>query len=80
MLQLQFMLSYLLLHVKLIHHLLSDNPQVDFRLKKINKKAETLCPAVKTSPCNLGGADLIPGRGTKIPHVSEPKKQNIKWK
>ena len=76
MLWLQFMLSYLLLHVKLIHHLLSNNPQVDFRFKK--KKAETLCPAVKTSPSNLGGADLIPGRGTKIPHASEPKNQNIK--
>ena len=33
---------------------------------------------VKTLPSNLAGAGLIPGWGTKIPHVSEPKKQNIK--
>ena len=35
---LQFILSYPLLHVKLIHHLLPNNPQVDFRLKEKKKK------------------------------------------
>ena len=35
---------------------------------------------VKTLPSKAGGAGLIPGRGTKIPHVSGPKKQNIKQK
>ena len=35
---------------------------------------------VKTSPCNAGGAGLIPGQGAKIPHASWPnnKKKNIK--
>ena len=35
-------------------------------------------PVVKTSPSNSGGADSIPGQGTKIPHASQPKNQNIK--
>ena len=35
-------------------------------------------PVVKTSPSNAGGAGLIPGQGTKIPHASWPKNQNIK--
>ena len=37
-------------------------------------------PAVKTSPSTAGGAGLIPGRGAKIPHASQPKIQNIKQK
>ena len=32
---------------------------------------------VKTSPSNAGAVDVIPGQGTKIPHASMPKKQNI---
>ena len=35
-------------------------------------------PVVKTSPSSAGGAGLIPGRGAKIPHASQPKNQNIK--
>ena len=35
---------------------------------------------VKTLPSKAGGAGLIPGGGTKIPHVSGPKTQNIKQK
>ena len=35
---------------------------------------------VKTSPFNAGGAGSIPGRGAKIPHALQPKKQNIKQK
>ena len=35
---------------------------------------------VKTLPSNAGVAGLIPGQGAKIPHVSEPKNQNIKQK
>ena len=35
-------------------------------------------PVVKTSPSNSGGAGLIPGWGTGIPHASRPKSQNIK--
>ena len=35
---------------------------------------------VKTSPSNAGGTGLIPGRGAKIPHASQPKNQNIKQK
>ena len=31
-------------------------------------------PVVKTSPCNIGGAGLIPGWGAKIPGASWPKK------
>ena len=34
----------------------------------------------KTLPSNAEGAGLIPGQGAKIPHVSWPKKQNIKQK
>jgi len=33
---------------------------------------------VGTSPSNAGGAGSFPGRGTKIPHATEPKNQNIK--
>ena len=35
---------------------------------------------VKTLPPKAGGAGLIPGRGTKIPHALGPKNQNIKQK
>ena len=35
---------------------------------------------VKFSPCNAGGTGLIPGRGTKIPHASQPKNQNMTQK
>ena len=35
---------------------------------------------VKTSPSNAGGAGLIPGRETKIPHALQPKNQNIEQK
>ena len=34
-------------------------------------------PVAKTSPSNTGSAGWILGRGTKIPHVSRPKNQNI---
>ena len=37
-------------------------------------------PVVKTSPSNVGGAGLIPGRVAKIPHALGPKNQNIKQK
>ena len=37
-------------------------------------------PVVKTSLSNAGGVGLIPGQGTKIPHASQPKNQNIKQK
>ena len=37
-------------------------------------------PVVRTSPSNAGGAGSIPGQGTKIPHASGPKSQNIKQK
>ena len=32
---------------------------------------------VKTAPSNAGAVGVIPGQGTKIPHASWPKKQNI---
>ena len=37
-------------------------------------------PVVKISLSNAGGGGSIPGWGTKIPHVSWPKSQNIKQK
>ena len=37
-------------------------------------------PVVKTLPSKAGGVGSIPGQGTKIPHASQPKKQNIKRK
>ena len=37
-------------------------------------------PVVKTSPSNAEGMGSIPGQGAKIPHASQPKKQNIKQK
>ena len=37
-------------------------------------------PVVKTSPSNERVAGLIPTQGTKIPHASGPKNQNIKHK
>ena len=33
---------------------------------------------VKTLPSRAGGAGSIPGRGTKMPHASQPKNQNLK--
>ena len=33
-----------------------------------------------TPPSNAGAVGSIPGQGTKIPHASQPKKQNIKRK
>ena len=35
---------------------------------------------VTISPSNAEGVGLNPGQGTKIPHASEPKNQNIKQK
>ena len=35
-------------------------------------------PGVKTSSSNAGGAGLVPGEGTKIPHASWPKGHNRK--
>ena len=37
-------------------------------------------PVVKASPSNAGGMDLIPGQGPKIPHILQPKHQNVKEK
>ena len=37
-------------------------------------------PVLKTLPFNSGGMGSIPGGETKIPHASQPKKQNIKQK
>ena len=37
-------------------------------------------PVVKTSPSNAKGMGSIPDRGSRIPHASQPKKQNIKQK
>ena len=36
--------------------------------------------SVMTSPSNAGSVGLIPGQEGKIPHVSKPKKQDIKQK
>ena len=35
---------------------------------------------VKTPPSNAEGASLIPGQRAKIPHVLQPKNQNITQK
>ena len=35
---------------------------------------------VETSPSNAGGVGSISGQGAKIPHVSQPKNQQIKQK
>ena len=35
---------------------------------------------VETSPSSGGAVSLIPGQGGKIPHASQPKNQNMKWK
>ena len=37
-------------------------------------------PVVKTSISNAWGAGSVPGWGAKIPHVSQPKNQNIEQK
>ena len=37
-------------------------------------------PVAKTSPSNARGMGLILGWGTKIPHATQPKNQNIKQK
>ena len=37
-------------------------------------------PVVKTLSSNAGGVGSISGQGTKIPHASQPKNQNIKQK
>ena len=35
---------------------------------------------VKSSPSSAGGVGSVPGQGTKIPHASWPKNQDIKQK
>ena len=35
-------------------------------------------PGVKTLPCNAGSSGLTSDQGTKIPHASWPKHQNMK--
>ena len=35
---------------------------------------------VKTLPSNAGSPGSIPGQGAKLPHRSQPRKQNIKQK
>ena len=37
-------------------------------------------PVVKTLHFNVGGAGLIPGLGTKIPHALQSNNQNVKHK
>ena len=39
--------------------------------KKVKKATFPGGPAVTTLPCNAGDVGLIPGQGTKIPHVVE---------
>ena len=46
-------------------------------------KTEDVCdfpgdPVDKTSPSNVGGVDLVPGQGAKLPRASQPKKPNPK--
>ena len=36
------------------------------------------CPITKTLPFNAEDVGLIPGLGANIPHVSQPKNQNVK--
>ena len=35
---------------------------------------------IKTLSSSAGGVGLIPGRGAKFPHSSQPKDQNMKQK
>ena len=37
-------------------------------------------PVVKILPSNASSACSTPGWGGKIPHASQPKHQNIRWK
>ena len=37
-------------------------------------------PVLKTLPSNSGGVGSVPGWGTKIPHASWPKHQNMEQK
>ena len=37
-------------------------------------------PVVETSPSNAGGEGSTPGWGTRVPHVLQPKGQDIKQK
>ena len=36
------------------------------------------CPVVEASPSDAGVVDLMPGRGTKVPRASWPKKPKQK--
>ena len=56
-------------------------------LEKMLQKTPLMCtwdfpggPMVRASPCNAGGVGLTPGQGTKIPHASWPRNQDIKPK
>ena len=37
-------------------------------------------PVVETSSSNAGGLSSVPGQGVGIPHASQPRNQNIRWK
>ena len=65
-------LTFMLL---LLHHL-----WISIELFKTQVRDFPGSLVVKTSPSNAGGASLIPGQGTKIPHASWPKYQNVKQK
>ena len=49
-------------------------------LKKVSFRDFPDGPVVKTLPSSAGGAGSIPGGGTRIPHASRPKNQDIKQK
>ena len=63
------------------HALLSCTQKAGNRKEPIRNRAQRDLlggPVVKTLPSNAGGAGLIPGWGTKIPHASKVKKKKRK--
>ena len=53
---------------------LSNEELIKLEEKKVKKLGDFPGgPVVKTSPSKAGGVGLIPGRGVKIPHASQPK-------
>ena len=62
-------------------HLFTIHPYNSFLCICIRKMRDLPgSPLVKTSPSNAGGVGSIPDQGSKIPHASQPKNQNIKQK
>ena len=63
-------------HVSRVGDAIQPSPLNQLFIIKVHWWDFTGCP-VKTSSSNAAGVALIPGLGAKIPHILQPKNQNV---